>query len=60
MVVGEKYQWNKYYRADEIVTVLKLCNDHALVVFPSGAKIATKVYGLWPITKKFYDTPSDK
>ena len=49
MRVGDKVQYNKKYSPNEVVTILEILDNHALIIFPSGAKIATPLTGLWPL-----------
>ena len=52
MKVGDKVQYNKKYNPKEVVTILKMDSTHAVILFPSGGKIAT------PIISQLYFNPS--
>lgn len=52
MKVGDKVQYNKRYKPDEVVTILQMDKTHAVILFPSGGKIATPIAGLWPLVEK--------
>jgi hypothetical protein len=44
--VGDKAQYNKKYRPDEVVTILEIEERLCLVLFPSGTKLVTKIGSL--------------
>lgn len=50
MKVGDKVQYNKKYKHEEVVIIMQMDKTHALIQFPSGGKIATSTVGLWPLT----------
>lgn len=50
MRIGDKVQYNKKYKPEEVVTILQMDKTHALIQFPSGGKIATPIAGLWTLT----------
>lgn len=52
MNIGDLVQYNKKYSIDEVVIILSIMDGFALIQFPSGVKIATKLSGLWPIKTK--------
>jgi len=54
MKVGDKVQYNKKYNPKEVVTILEMDSTHAVILFPSGGKIATPISGLWPIKEMIY------
>ena len=52
MKIGDKFQYNQFYKESEIVTIIDLLGTHALIQFPSGVKISTRQSGLWPLNDK--------
>lgn len=52
MKIGDKVQYNKKFKPNEVGTILKIEKSHALILFPSGTKIATPISGLWPLVEK--------
>ena len=52
MTIGDKVQYNKRYKPEEVVTILDMDRTHAVILFPSGGKIATPIAGLWPLIEK--------
>jgi hypothetical protein len=49
--VGDKAQYNKKYLEKEVITILEIKDSHCLVSFPDGRKLATRLSGLWTLTK---------
>lgn len=50
MIEFDKVQYNKKYREEEVVTILAISGNHCLIQFPSGAKICTKLSGLYKLS----------
>lgn len=53
MKVGERYQYNKKYKESEVVTIILIDKSHALIQFPSGIKICTRISGLYVLTQNY-------
>jgi hypothetical protein len=47
--IGDKVQYNKKYNPKEVVLILSISEGFALIQFPSGSKIATRLSQLWPL-----------
>jgi hypothetical protein len=56
MTEGDKVQYNKVYKPEEVVAILRTLDRHALIQFQSGTKIATPLTGLWSLKKDNHPT----
>lgn len=49
MKAGDKVQYNKRFNSEEVCLILATNGNHALVQFPNGTKICTRLSGLYTI-----------
>lgn len=57
MKVGDTVQYNKIYKPHEVVKILDIQGENALVHFANGERICTKLAGLWPLNEASEEPP---